>query len=67
MSHIDIKSYAKQTIGVITDSESQENTLELYATRLLNELMSRRMAAERAIQLVAEYKELIREHLNHSA
>jgi|GEM_PF-6961930 len=64
MSHIDIKAYVKETIGVIESADNIESDLELYATRLLNELMSRRMDSQRAIKLVAEYKQLIKEQLN---
>jgi len=62
-SHIDIQSYVNQTIAVITDSDAQQKTLELYATRLLNELMSRRLDINQAKKMVDEYQLLIKEQL----
>jgi|GEM_PF-128167 len=64
MSHIDIESYVKQTFPVIIASDGIADTIELYATRLLNELMSRRMSSEQAIKMVADYKQLVKQQMD---
>jgi DNA-3-methyladenine glycosylase I len=64
MSHIDIEHYVKQTLPVIISSDVIADTIELYATRLLNELMSRRMSSEQAIKMVADYKQLVKQQMD---